>query len=69
MFLGIMAIALDADGRVDPDADDEFWKSFDKKADEKRGKGGKRVIVDVREFNSGLPFALFDYNLDIGILN
>jgi DNA excision repair protein ERCC-4 len=63
---GIMAIALDADGRVDPDAEDAFWDKFEKNADAKRRGGGKSVIVDVREFRSGLPFALFDYKLDIG---
>jgi DNA excision repair protein ERCC-4 len=60
----IMAISLDADGRVDPDAEDAFWDKFEKNAT-RRG-GGKSVIVDVREFRAGLPFALFDYNLDVG---
>lgn len=57
--LKMMAISLDADGRVDPTADDVFWKGFE------AAKGGKSVVVDSREFRSALPFALFDINLEV----
>lgn len=64
----MMAISLDADGRVDPgDAQDMFWKRFEESSEAKKRRGGKAVIVDVREFRSALPFALFDQNLDVGM--
>ncbi|KAJ3225805.1 hypothetical protein HK099_006203 [Clydaea vesicula] len=66
----MMAISLDTDGRVRHDEAEDFWDRLDNK--DTRNAGGQRekntplsVVVDIREFQSSLPYSLFSQRLQL----
>ncbi|KAJ3125246.1 hypothetical protein HK098_000444 [Nowakowskiella sp. JEL0407] len=61
-----MVIPVDADGKQEVSADDEFWNSLETRiAGGQRQENSNKVIIDYREFRSALPSQLHSQNLQL----